>query len=115
MISQSPEKRGDSEDFLYRITSLTVPKTAGTWRDTTFGIPEYGVPIRDHFRPRIRGCTKYLEKQKRFIPVVENTTLYKTTPGPSAKYDMVWDWRKKSSWRKGAFDQQVGNFLKKPR
>lgn len=28
---------------------------------------------------------------------------------------MVWDWRKTSMWRDGAFDKHVGNFLKKSR
>ena len=111
-IENTPGKSTD--DFIYRVTNLSVPKTAGTWRDTTFGVAAYKTPVRDEFRPRIKHFTTNKENYKCFTDL--HSSLYKVNPGPSHKtYDIVWDWRKTSMWRTGAFDKHSGPFLKKPK
>ena len=85
-------------DFTYRVTNLSVPKTAGTYRDTTFGIGEYRTPVRDEFRPKVKHFNTNKENYKCFTDI--HSSLYKTNPGPSHKtYEIVWDWRKASTWR----------------
>jgi len=111
---QHEPKVMEGEDFVYRVTNMSVPRTAGTFRDNTFGIPEYTTPVRDHFRPKIRHFTTHKENYKCFTDL--HSKLYTANPGPAHKtYEIGWDWRKTSAWRTGAFDKHVGNFLKKPR
>lgn len=112
--SLEPKNDKANDDMLFRVTKLSISKTAGTWRDNSFGIPEYRPPVRDHFRPRIRHFSTNKEKFRCFTD--KHAGLYKINPGPSHKnYEIVWDWKKPSIWRDGAFDKHVGTFLKKPR
>jgi hypothetical protein len=111
---QHVPKATEGDEFIHRVTNMSVPRTAGTFRDKTFGIPEYSTPVRDVFRPKVKHFTTGKENYKCFTDL--HSKLYQTNPGPAHKsYEISWDWRKTSAWRSGAFDKHNGNFLKKPR